>query len=73
MVDDWRAVGFERLLGERFDLFVVGGGIVGAGVAELGARHGFRMTLGRARRLRVGNLECVFEARARRPSVSADG
>ncbi len=44
-MDDWRAIGFERLLSERFDLLVVGGGIVGAGVAELGARHGFRVAL----------------------------
>ncbi len=44
-MDDWRAIGFERLRSERFDLLVVGGGIVGAGVAELGARHGFRVAL----------------------------
>jgi glycerol-3-phosphate dehydrogenase len=44
-VDEWRAIGFERLRAERFDLLVVGGGIVGAGVAELAARHGFRVAL----------------------------
>jgi glycerol-3-phosphate dehydrogenase len=44
-VEDWRAIGFERLRTERFDLLVVGGGIVGAGVAELAARHGFRVAL----------------------------
>jgi glycerol-3-phosphate dehydrogenase len=44
-VDDRRAIGFERLLTERFDLLVVGGGIVGAGVAELAARHGLKVAL----------------------------
>jgi glycerol-3-phosphate dehydrogenase len=44
-VDDWRAIGFERLATERFDVLVVGGGIVGAGVAELAARHGFKVAL----------------------------
>jgi glycerol-3-phosphate dehydrogenase len=44
-VDNWRAIGFERLASERFDVLVVGGGIVGAGVAELAARHGFKVAL----------------------------
>jgi glycerol-3-phosphate dehydrogenase len=44
-VEEWRAIGFERLRREQFDLLVVGGGIVGAGVAELAARHGFRVAL----------------------------
>jgi glycerol-3-phosphate dehydrogenase len=44
-VDDWRAIGFERLATERFDVLVVGGGIIGAGVAELAARHGFKVAL----------------------------
>jgi glycerol-3-phosphate dehydrogenase len=44
-VDNWRAIGFERLARERFDVLVVGGGIVGAGVAELAARHGFKVAL----------------------------
>jgi glycerol-3-phosphate dehydrogenase len=44
-VDDWRAIGFERLASERFDVLVVGGGIVGAGIAELAARHGFKVAL----------------------------
>jgi glycerol-3-phosphate dehydrogenase len=44
-VADWRAIGFERLARERFDVLVVGGGIVGAGVAELAARHGFKVAL----------------------------
>ena len=35
----------ERLRTERFDLLVVGGGIVGAGVAELASRHGFAVAL----------------------------
>jgi glycerol-3-phosphate dehydrogenase len=44
-VDDARATGFERLRSGRFDLLVVGGGIIGAGVAELAARHGFAVAL----------------------------
>ena len=44
-MDEWRAIGFERLRTERFDLLVVGGGIAGAGVAELAARHRFRVAL----------------------------
>jgi glycerol-3-phosphate dehydrogenase len=35
----------ERLRSERFDLLVVGGGIIGAGVAERAARHGFSVAL----------------------------
>ncbi len=35
----------ERLGSERLDLLVVGGGIVGAGVAELAARHGLSVAL----------------------------
>ena len=34
-----------RLRTEPFDLLVVGGGIIGAGVAEVAARHGFRVVL----------------------------
>ena len=44
-MDNWRAIGLERLARERFDVLVVGGGIVGAGVAELAARHGFKVAL----------------------------
>jgi glycerol-3-phosphate dehydrogenase len=44
-VEDSRATRLERLRSERFDLLVVGGGIIGAGVAELAARHGFRVAL----------------------------
>jgi glycerol-3-phosphate dehydrogenase len=44
-VDEARATGLERLRSERFDLLVVGGGIIGAGVAELAARHGFAVVL----------------------------
>jgi glycerol-3-phosphate dehydrogenase len=35
----------ERLRSERFDLLVIGGGIVGAGTAALGARLGLRVAL----------------------------
>jgi glycerol-3-phosphate dehydrogenase len=44
-VDDRRAIAFERLATERFDVLVVGGGIIGAGVAEVAARHGFKVAL----------------------------
>jgi len=44
-VDDPRAHDVERLRSQRFDLLVVGGGIIGAGVAEVAARHGFAVAL----------------------------
>jgi glycerol-3-phosphate dehydrogenase len=44
-VDDRRGTETERLCSRRFDLLVVGGGIVGAGVAELAARHGLAVAL----------------------------
>ena len=44
-MDEWRGKQIERLRSERFDLIVVGGGIIGAGVAELAARHGFSVAL----------------------------
>ena len=40
-----RPLALERLRGERFDVLVVGGGIIGAGVAEVASRHGFRVAL----------------------------
>jgi glycerol-3-phosphate dehydrogenase len=44
-VEDSRATRLERLRSQRFDLLVVGGGIIGAGVVELAARHGFAVGL----------------------------
>ncbi len=44
-MDDSRATHLECLRSQRFDLLVVGGGIIGAGVAELAARHGFAVAL----------------------------
>jgi glycerol-3-phosphate dehydrogenase len=44
-VDGSRATQLERLRSGRFDVLVVGGGIIGAGVAELAARHGFAVAL----------------------------
>jgi glycerol-3-phosphate dehydrogenase len=35
----------ERLASRRFDLLVVGGGIIGAGIAEAAARHGMAVAL----------------------------
>jgi glycerol-3-phosphate dehydrogenase len=35
----------ERLATERFDLLVIGGGIVGAGIAEAASRHGLAVAL----------------------------
>ena len=35
----------ERLQTQRFDLLIVGGGIIGAGIAEVACRHGFRVAL----------------------------
>ena len=40
-----RALALERLRSGRFDLVVVGGGIIGAGVAEVASRHGFRVAV----------------------------
>ena len=40
-----RAAALERLRTGRFDLLVVGGGIIGAGVAEVASRHGFSVAL----------------------------
>jgi glycerol-3-phosphate dehydrogenase len=44
-MDEWRGAQIERLRSRRFDLLVVGGGIVGAGVAGPAARHGFAVLI----------------------------
>jgi glycerol-3-phosphate dehydrogenase len=44
-VDDPRATSLERLRSGRFDVLVVGGRIIGAGLAEVAARHGFSVAL----------------------------
>src|SRR5215469_10922648 len=49
MADAWRPPGrseaLERLASGRFDLLVVGGGIVGAGIAEAASGHGLAVAL----------------------------
>ena len=40
-----RAAALERLRAGRFDLLVVGGGIIGAGVAEVASRHGLNVAV----------------------------
>jgi glycerol-3-phosphate dehydrogenase len=40
-----RAEALERLLSQRFDLLVIGGGIVGAGIAETASAHGRTVAL----------------------------
>jgi glycerol-3-phosphate dehydrogenase len=40
-----RAQALERLSSQRFDLLVIGGGIVGAGVAEAASAHGLTVAL----------------------------
>jgi glycerol-3-phosphate dehydrogenase len=49
MADAWappgRADALERLASRRFDLLVVGGGIVGAGIAESASAHGLDVAL----------------------------
>jgi glycerol-3-phosphate dehydrogenase len=43
-VDD-RVAALERLASREFDLFVIGGGIVGAGIAEAASAHGLDVAL----------------------------
>ena len=40
-----RSARLERLGSTRFDLLVIGGGIVGAGIAEAASAHGLRVAL----------------------------
>ena len=40
-----RAHALERLQTERLDVLIVGGGIIGAGIAEIAARHGLRVAV----------------------------
>lgn len=45
LVTEQRARAIEQLAAHRFDLLVVGGGIIGAGVAEAAAAHGLSVAL----------------------------
>ena len=49
-----------------WDLLIVGGGITGAGILLEASRRGLEGAAGRAARLRLGHLEPVVEAGARR-------
>ncbi|MGH4018758.1 MAG: glycerol-3-phosphate dehydrogenase/oxidase [Pseudonocardiaceae bacterium] len=49
-----RAVGWRRLAGEQFDLVVIGGGVVGSGVALDAATRGLSVALVEARDLASG-------------------
>src|SRR5215470_11808153 len=49
-----RADTWKRLSGERFDLVVIGGGVVGCGVALDAATRGLRVALVEARDLASG-------------------
>ena len=42
---DDRVTAIERLASREFDLFVIGGGIVGAGIAEAASAHGLDVAL----------------------------
>src|SRR5258705_12415852 len=44
-LDNARVAALERLASRRFDLLVVGGGIVGAGIAEAASAHGLAVAL----------------------------
>ena len=57
----------------RFDLLVIGGGIVGAGIADEAAQRGSRRRARRPRRLRRGDLERLVEADPRRTAVPPPG
>ena len=45
MALDWRAEALEELAGREFELFVIGGGIVGAGIANEASRAGLSVAL----------------------------
>src|SRR5258705_11863597 len=44
-LDNARVAALERLASSEFDLLVVGGGIVGAGIAEAASAHGLSVAL----------------------------
>jgi glycerol-3-phosphate dehydrogenase len=44
-LDDARVAASERLASSEFDLLVIGGGIVGAGIAEAASAHGLHVAL----------------------------
>ena len=64
-----------RALGElgsrEFDLLVIGGGIIGAGVAEAATAHGLAVAARRPGRLRRRDLQRFVEAHPRWPALPA--
>ena len=66
-----RADSLAALAEREFDLLVIGGGVIGAGVASVAARHGLAVALVEQGRLRRCDLELVVEADPRRAAVPA--
>ena len=66
---EYRASALRRLGEEQFDILVIGAGVVGAGAALDAASRGLKVGAGRGARLRLGDVEPVVEAGARRPAL----